>query len=149
MRNRIQWRDLLVAILFGWSVSLLAGCPVVDGPPPITINDTTPSAEMQSIVSAVAEYRNEKLAIFYAEFADLIERDDEIIRSTGDIREAHIRAGRLAYQRTGMQSETPGLGAKVDAAIAEAIGIQNRPLTPEIRSQAVEVFRALSWALRT
>lgn len=132
----------------------LTGCPVNPNPAPTPEPQPTPtpvvvdgpSDEMKRIVAAVEPTSDADLAEFYRDFADVIARDTDVIKTTGHIRECHIRSGKLRFQKTGKQDETVGLGDKVDAAIAEAIGKPNVTLTPELRSRAVEVMKALAWA---
>lgn len=134
----------------------LAGCPS-NGPGPGPAPEPTPepipvvvvdgpSDEMKRIVAAIEPTSEPELAEFYNDFADVIERDSDVIKTTGHIRECHIRSGKLTFQKTGIDARTPGLGDKVDAAIAEAIGKQNVTLTPELRARAVQIMKALAWA---
>lgn len=129
------------------SVLVLLGCPKGgDLPSPGPAPGYVPSAEMQKIVESVKPIMDDRLVEFYKDFADVIERDSEIIKTTGHIREGNARAGQLMFQKTGMKGKVPGLAENVDTAIAEAIGKKNVPLDTEKRARAVEVFRALSWA---
>ena len=138
---------------------MLAGCPVNDKPAPTPEPEPVPtpvvptpvvvdgpSDEMKQLVAAIEPISEPELAELYNDFADVIARDTEVIKTTGHIRECHTRSGRLMFQETGIQERTPGLGEKVDAAIGAAIGMKNVPLTPELRARAVEVMKALAWA---
>ena len=102
---------------------------------------------MRAIVIEIEPFSVPELVSFYRDVADLIRRDETVIRTTGDIREAYTRAGRLAFQKTGLQDKTAGLGEKVDAALAKALGLPNVTLTPELRERAVAIFMALAEAL--
>lgn len=127
----------------------LCGCPkggdlISPGPAPGDV----PSAEMQELVKFVVPIEDNLLSQFYGDFADVIARDSEIIKSTDSIRTANMRAGQLMFQKTDMKGKYPGLADNVDAAIIGAIGKQNIALTPELRQRAVDVFKALSWAAK-
>lgn len=124
----------------------LMGCPVHNAPQPAPQPEPL-SVEMRAIVAEVEPYSVPELTAFFRDFADVIRRDETVIRTTGDIREAYIRAGKLAFQKTGLQDKTPGLGEKVDAALAKALGLSHVTLTPELRGRAVEILEALAWAV--
>jgi len=132
---------------------MLMGCPVVTSPQPgpqpapVVKPLSELQKEMQALCVELEPLSHPELARFYRDFADVIERDDEIIRSTGDIREAHQRAGRLAFQKTGLQEKTPGLAAQIDSVFAAALTLRNVPLTPDVREKAVELCRAIGSAL--
>lgn len=128
----------------------LMGCPVPNTPhpaPPPVPEPTPIETEMKALVAEVEPFSVPELVPFYRDFADILRRDETIVRTTGDIREAYTRAGRLAFQRTGLQDRTAGLGEKVDSALAKAIGLQNVSLTPELRERAVAAFEAIAWAV--
>lgn len=140
----------LIAILL--VCLLLTGCPVPNDSDtkPAPPQPTTPLAvEMKALAIEIEPVSLPELAVFYRDFADVVRRDAEskIIRTTGDLREAHSRAGRLAFQKTGMQEKTPGLGDKIDSVLAKGIGLPNVALTPPLRERAVAVFDALANAL--
>lgn len=122
----------------------LCGCPVQVTPDPAPI---PPVTNMRDMVTDVVPYSVPELVPFFTAFADVIQRDTEIIGSTGEIREAYIRAGRLAFQKTGLQTQTAGLGEKVDSALERVLGLQDRALTDELRRDAVAIFHALAWAV--
>jgi len=145
---------------------LLCGCPVQDspappGPKPAPVPEPTPeptpkpspvvlepSDEMKELVSKVEQVEDKELVGFYLAFADLVSRDSEVIQTTGQIRTAHSRAGRLAFQKTGIQGKYPGLAEAIDEALMKSIGKKNQNLTDELRAKAVETFKAIAWALQ-
>ena len=86
-------------------------------------------------------------ASFFEAFADVIERDDSIITTTGTLREGYIRAETLMLQKTDMVGRYPGFGAKKDAVLEEVLGLDNVALTPEKRQEAVDVFKAIAWVI--
>lgn len=136
--------------------AMLCGCPVsapvpptppTPNPEPIPDPDE-PSVEMKSIVASVEPIEDAELAQFYADFADLVARDSDVLKNTGHIREAHIRSGKLMFQGTGIKGKYPALAEKIDSAIQTAIGVENVNLTPELRARTVQVLKALSWACK-
>lgn len=120
-------------------VVLLAGCPVSQTT--ITPDERPALADHVREIEPVSD---ERLVAYFADFADVIERDREVIETTGDIRECNSRAGRLAFQNTELSH--PGLAEEVDAAIAAVLGEHDVPLTEERRRDAVLILEALSWA---
>jgi len=132
-----------------WGLIFLCGCPRGgDLVSPVVSPVKAPSAEMQALVTPIIAISDPDLVLFYQDFADIIERDSEIIKTTGTIQTANSRAGQLMFQNTGMKGKYPGLAENVDAAIIGAIGKQNIALTTDLRAKAVEVFEAISWACK-
>lgn len=105
-----------------------------------------PSEEMKSFVSKIEQVEDEELVEFYLAFSDLVSRDSEVIGSTGHIRTAHSRAGRLMFQQTGMKGKYPGLAVAIDEALMAALGKEDQKLTPELRRKAADIFTAIAWA---
>lgn len=138
-------RALLLSVTL---LVFLSGCPKGgDLPSPGPAPGNVPSTALQQTVKDIVPIEDKELASFYRDFADIIERDSEIIKTTGHIREANRRAGMLMFQKTSMKGKYPGLAEKVDSALMEVLGNKDVSLTPELRQKAVEIFRALSWAV--
>ncbi len=115
----------------------------------------TPTAADQELVAPVTEALrgNSKdaadLARFYATLASAIERDSEVMTTTGQLRVLHARAGQMAFQETGLKERTPGLAKAAEAVVQEALGLENLPLQGLFaakRKRAAEIFLALAWA---
>lgn len=116
------------------------------------VAENTPSAELQVLVSplrelGMSEQDAAKTAKFFLDFADVLSRDDSVIKTTADIREGYIRAETLMLQRTDMVGKYPGFGKVKDDILVETLGLNRTPLTLEKRSKAVEAFKAMAWAL--
>lgn len=127
-------------------ISCLLGCPKGgDLPSPGPAPGHVPSSEMQKIVAEIVPISDSDYAAFYWDFADVLERDSEnqIVKTTGQFREAYIRAGQLFFQKTDMGTRYPGTAVKIDAAIVEAIGLENVSLD---RARTVEILKAIAWA---
>jgi hypothetical protein len=149
-------RKELLALLIG--VLLLAGCRESPDDPVSTTkaasgsNEYVPSVELQTLVSSLRDLGMSakdaaKMAKFFNDFADVLHRDDSVIKTTADIREGYIRAETLMLQKTAMVGRYPGFGKAKDDILAETIGLDNVPLTAEKRLKAVQAFEAMAWAL--
>ena len=147
----------MLAFLF---VTLFSGCiyppisPEVVSPPVTTpdVDEDAPSKALQALVAplkelGMAKKDAAKAAKFFTDFADVVERDESIIKTTSDIREGYIRAETLMLQKTEMVGKYPGFGKAKDAVLVETLGLDRVSLTPEKRKEAVAAFRAMSWAL--
>jgi|TARA_B100001094_G_scaffold41684_1_gene36370 hypothetical protein len=87
-----------------------------------------------------------KLSSLYCDMATLIELDDEdkVIKDTAAIRSANSLAGKML--RLNIKDKYEGLAEAAKELLSESIGIEDAVLTKELRQQAAESFRALSWA---
>ena len=148
-------RKELLTLLIG--VLLLVGCRKASDPVSATKaasgnNEYTPSAELQTLVSPLRDLGMSakdaaKMAKFFEDFADVLSRDDSILKTTEDIREGYIRAETLMLQKTELVGKYPGFGKAKDDILAETLGLNRVLLTPEKRSKAVDAFKAMAWAL--
>jgi len=86
-------------------------------------------------------------AQFYVDFADVIERDKDVIKTTGTIREGFVRAETLMLQRTELIGKYPGFGDAKDAVLEEHLGLEDVQLSEEKRAAAVAIFRAIAWSI--
>ena len=125
---------------------LLSGCPVH----PDSVLPDTPDVEIseqqKELVTELEPYKDERLSEFYAAFADIVQRDKDVILTTGNIREAHVRAGKLYFQ--GTRESNPELAEKVDAAFASVLGLKNVALDDRKREDIIRLLEALAWAFR-
>lgn len=139
----------------------LLGCPKggdpSPGPPvppvPVPAPGNVPSAEMQQIVSQMVPISEPGLAEYCGDFADVLERDTEVVKTVQQVSLANAKAGQLVFQKTGRQSN-PVLASQMEAAVVAAVGKQNVGVDTEHqpgvtkRKRLVEVFRAMEWALK-
>jgi hypothetical protein len=131
---------------------VLAGCDGSSTPvshPRIT----TFSGDIQEVVAPlrgiITDSQDIALAAqFHDEFADVIERDKDVITSTGVIRTGYIRAETLMLQRTEMVGKYPGFGVVKDDVLKQVLGLASVQLTDAKRADAVEAFRAIAGAIR-
>jgi hypothetical protein len=126
---------------------ILIGCPVTDDDIEIKKPNIPVVIEGSALVTNVIPFKDLELSEFYTEFADVVRRDSEIIRTTGHIRQAHIRAGKLMFQKR--RVSTPDLAAAIDEAFEKAIGLEDVALTDEKRREVILLLEALAWALKT
>jgi hypothetical protein len=111
-----------------------------------------PSEELKALVlplrGVIVDRKDAiKTAYFFLAFADVVDRDKEVITSTAILREGFMRAEKLMLQETKLVGKYPGFGLKKDSIIAEAIGLDNVDLNAEKRAKAVAVLRAIAWVV--
>lgn len=87
-----------------------------------------------------------KLSSLYCDLATLIELDgeDRVIPDTSSIREANSLSGKML--RLDIKNKYENLAKSLSDLVISQIGDDDVVLDTELRSKAVEAFRALSWA---
>lgn len=150
---------ILVAIVGG--VILFAsqggGCKPKPAPTPNPVPPSTdhpaPPSDLQSIVAPIKTLSASKpdaaaqLAGYWLAGADVIRRDGMILQSTGQLRLAKLRADQLYLQRSPLVGSFPGIGAATDAALSQAVGLDDAAITPASRERIAGTFDAIAWAL--
>lgn len=118
-----------------------------------------PSPEMQAMVQPVVALRvknteaADKMAVFFRGAADVVRRDDSVIKTTGQFRTAKMNADLLYAQKTPIVG-TLGSGPVVDAAIIQAISLEDAPLDvvrngvkdSSKRMRLADMLDAIAWA---
>jgi hypothetical protein len=139
-----------VALLLIVVGALAAWRKPADRPTP---DANAPDASTRAIVANIREILaghpedGRQLAAFYLALADVIQRDaGQVIKDMADVREVNRRAGLLMFQRTGLQGKYPGLGAAIEAALSQLIGMDNVPVDDANRGAVTAAFRAIAWA---
>lgn len=139
-----------VAVLLIVAGAVAAWRKPVDRPQP---DANGPDAATRAIVANVREILaghpedGKQLAAFYLALADVIQRDaGQVIKDMADVREVNRRAGLLMFQRTQLQGKYPGLGAAIEAALSQLIGMDNVPVDDANRGAVTAAFRAIAWA---
>ena len=86
------------------------------------------------------------LSALYKDLATLISLDNEnlVVKTTDEIREANSVAGMI--MNLDLKGKYPGLAESCNDVVVSAIGDDNLLVSPEIRTNAVAAFKALSWA---
>jgi len=76
------------------------------------------------------------------------ETDTEVVfTDTRSLRQFNLIAFQIAWKRLGDNKKDKylGLGEATERVFAEAIGLDVRPVTPELRAKFVETCNALAW----
>jgi hypothetical protein len=123
-------------------------------PTPVVI----PSAEMQTAVADVHKVMSRASVVDRALWAEVWAKaaktvngdatDTEVVFSdTRSLRLFNVVALRIAWRRLGDNAagKYPGLSEATEKAFAGVLGLDVRPVTPELRRQYVELCNALSW----
>ena len=121
-------------------------------PPTPAPGPDVPSAELQQLVAPIVaidfqRQHSREIAAFYRAFADVLVRDEEIIGTTADIREANQKASALMFQQTGIAGGYPSFSKAATDVLDQALTNEQRKLDAEIRSAAVDAFNAIAWAV--
>ena len=139
-----------VAVLLIVAGAVAAWRKPVDRPTP---DANAPDAATRAIVANIREILaahpedGKQLAAFYLALADVIQRDaGQVIKDMADVREVNRRAGLLMFQRTQLQGKYPGLGAAIESALSQLIGMDNVPVDDASRGSVLAAFRAIAWA---
>lgn len=110
--------------------------PVIPGPSPQQpLAALVTNAEHRAILSA-----------FYRDFADVLSRDQDRVKTTGQFRTAHANAAHLLLQRT-EYPKYPGLDQAVSDRIKGAIGLDDAPLDAPKRAALVACLTQISQEL--
>ena len=140
---------LVVVGLFGEKVVNWAkdNVEIVDG---TVYTITEPSLENKELVKPISETDielkdAELISAFYLELADVIDKDDTIIDSTGQFRNLNTSAGVLHFN-TSLLGKYDSLGENIDSAIVNAIGKENVKLDENKRQDLVDVLNAIAWS---
>ena len=73
-----------------------------------------------------------------------LDGDDQVINNTANIREANSLAGKML--RLNIKDKYPNLAEAAQDLLFFQLGNKDVKLDKELRSKAIEAFRALSWA---
>jgi hypothetical protein len=87
-----------------------------------------------------------KLSSLYCDIATLIDLDNEdmVIKDTSTVKEANSLSGKML--RLNIKDKYPNLAEASEKVVVVAIGEDDVLLDGNMRTKAVEAFRALSWA---
>lgn len=111
--------------------------------------DVKTIVEKHGITNLVAQGKNPAeaatMGYFYTELGKRTVGNEAVTKSTSDVRAANVKCGQALFGGI-LKGKYPGLANAIDAAVIEAIGKQNAPLTPESRARAVKIFEAIGWA---
>lgn len=87
-----------------------------------------------------------KLSSLYTDLANLVslDGDDQVIKSTLEIREANKLSGIML--QLDLNGKYSGLSSAANNVIVSSLGSDDVVLDQQLRTKAVEAFRALAWA---
>ena len=134
----------------------------VHGLPTATVETATielqkPSAEMlqatadvDRIMRSASHFDRLLWSEVWVKVARIInsETDTEVVfTDTRSLRQFNLIAFQIAWKRLGdnKKDKYAGLGEATERVFAEAIGLDVRPVTPELRKKFVETCTALAW----
>lgn len=113
--------------------------------------DAETKEKANKVIEALVENKDHKLDAkklrdLYIDLATLISLDgeNEVIKNTEDIRQANKLAGLML--RLDIKGKYQNLASASQALVVSAVGDDNMPLSKELRSKAVDAFKALAWA---
>jgi hypothetical protein len=143
-------------VVAAWGVVPLPSRPVA---PSVPVVVPTPSEEMQRLVEPVAAALGPlspadraTWAATWAKAALVAEAEGgtsvEVLRDTPTLRAFTAVALDVAWRRIGGHApgSVAGLREAVEAAMRNALGLAEVPVTPQMRSRYAEVARAIGWA---
>lgn len=128
-------------------------------PSPVVVIDdlklTKPSDELlpeaNNVVKALSVNSDRKtdgkrLASLYNDIATLIalDGDDQVIKNTDEIRQANRLTGLML--KLDIKGKYEDLPEAAQALVLKCIGDDHVPLSSDLRTKAVEGFKALAWA---
>lgn len=138
----------------------------VTGIPSVPISGTSasasvrePSDKMKDVVKPVVKVVGRMsmvdriwLQTIYGNAARVVESDGmvdpKVIVTTEGLRAVHVAILKFIWR--GMANNKPGeyegLSEAINEVMADVLGDVQRPLTPELRQKAVELFDAIAWA---
>lgn len=118
-----------------------------------------PSKTMRDVVLPVAKAARSMNAIdrlwlqgIYLNCARVVAADGMVseptMTTTDGLRAVHVAVLNYVWKGLAQNSPNkyPGLAEAIDSAINSVLSDDARPLTPELRDSAVEVYRAIAWA---
>lgn len=136
MKSNNDW--LVVALIIGalWFFGTGGKLPAPGPTPaPSGIGTLVPDAKHRATLSA-----------FYRDFADVLGRDQIVVKTTGQFRTAHPACLTLLLQQTGYPRYA-GLDQAVSDRIKAAVGLDDAPLDGTKRAALVSALTAISQEL--
>jgi hypothetical protein len=157
MNNKVLWIVAGLLILIGIVKPNLSN--FIDNKPAVVVVDdlnlVQPSEQLKDKASSVIKALSinsdrktdgKRLASLYNDIATLIslDGDDMVIKNTEEIRQANRLAGLML--RLDIKGKYPDLPKAAQALVVMAVGDDQVLLSSELRTKAVESFKALAWA---
>jgi len=116
-----------------------------------TVMVVEPSLENKELVKPIvdidiAQGDANLLSSFYMELANVVDKDDSIIETTGQFRNFNMMAGPLHFDAS-LKGKYDFLGSNIDEAIANAIGKESVTMDDDKREDLVEILEAIAWSV--
>lgn len=153
--------SIRVAIAVALAFVAIAGVPQFERSQPSTVRvQEEPHPEMKDAVrpvvlavSSMSIVDRLWLQYIYTRAADVIEKDSlaeggPVIETTDGLRGVHIAILRFIWG--GLADNKPGkyplLRDAIESSFDSTLGTSRRAMTPELRTRAAELFRAIAWS---
>jgi hypothetical protein len=153
----MNWRTGIAVVLLAVGVFGIPSMPRPSLPPAVSVVE--PSQDMKNTVAEVVRVVNNMsiidrlwLQYIYHNCAKVVAADGIVdqpaIVTTEGLRAVHRAVLKFIWR--GMAENSPnkyaGLAKAIDDAVVAVIGNEQKPITDELRAEAVSVFDAISWA---
>lgn len=153
----MNWRTVLAVALVAVGLFGVPKVPVPAWPSLIQVQE--PSQKMKDSVSGVVKVVQSMsivdrlwLQYIYVNCGKVLKADgmveDKTIVTTESLRAVHRAVLKFIWK--GMADNKPnkyeGLAKAIDDAVMSVVGTENKPITEELRQEAIAVFDAIAWA---
>jgi hypothetical protein len=110
-----------------------------------------PSSKNKEIVKSIVDIDISKedadlISSFFNELAEVVNDDDEVVKTTAQFRSFNILAGMLHFDNS-LKNKYSTLGENIDSAIIETIGKESVSLDTQKRKSLVEILKAIAWSV--
>lgn len=100
------------------TVLLILGCPVYDKLPTPGPGPTPAPGPRPAPIDSLKEWSAPEVAQFFSDWATVLRRSQNVIRSNEDFRAAYTLSAELAFDGT-LRGKYPGLGDEIDRILVE------------------------------
>lgn len=131
------------------SISVPSVNPDLDIPAPNSASkDIVVANKITQLVKAGKNPKKDGILLgqFYYRLATITLANENFVKTTGDVKKANEECGKALVALSIKVGDYPDLATAIDKSVADAIGLQSVPLTPESRAKAVAIFQAIGWA---
>lgn len=125
---------------------------------PVSVTVEAPSVEMQERVAGVVSAMRSASPVDRAVWASVWEKaalvveapegSEPVFTDTRSLRGFTVLSLDIAWRRLGGHTpgDVPGLREAVEKAMGDVVGLEVKPVTPELRRAYAEACRAIAWA---
>lgn len=158
-----KMKFILICLLVGYVFFRIQGCDISiptqpDSPAVVVVlpEVNEPKLHMKSVVEDIIPVVFEPvdaalIAEYFLTLSDIVESDETVIKTTGNLKDYISKSGSLTFTGTNMNDKyTVGdvsLGKFVSDGLIDVIGKQNVSITDEQRSDAADFFDAVAWGV--